>query len=156
MSDCKEILDKKEKLLRRASYVLNAVIKGLDCIDVETRQKIMESCGEACAREDGDLEIAERIAKEAADEEEILARVNREISWCGTWTREGDTIRTTCMRCECPLVRNRIVSPTGIFCNCSRGWVKCIFETVLRKSVSVELEKSIGRGDKVCTFVIYT
>ena len=34
--------------------------------------------------------------------------------------------------------------------------MKSIFEIVLKKPVSVELEKSIGRGDKVCTFVIHT
>ena len=156
MSDREEILNEKEKLLRRASFVLNAIIKGLDDLDVETREKIMESCGEACAREDGDLEIAERIARETVNEEEILARVNKEITWCGTWARRGDTIQTTCTRCDCPLVKNRIVSPTGTFCNCSRGWVKSIFETVLKKSVSVELEKSIGRGDEICKFVIHT
>ncbi|MBU7018141.1 MAG: hypothetical protein HXS44_11585 [Theionarchaea archaeon] len=143
-------------LLRRASYVLNSIVRGLDNVDLETKQKIMELCGEACAREDGDLQIAEKIARETADEEEILARVNKEISWCGTWIRKGKTIQSTCVKCGCPLVRNKIIEPTGTFCYCSRGWVKKIFETTLRKPVTVELEKTIGRGDEVCKFVIHT
>jgi len=148
-------LDEKKKLLKRTGYVLNSIVKGLDEVDLETRKKIMELCGEACARSNGDLEIAERIAEETA-EEEIVARVNEQILWCGTWTRKDNTIRSTCVKCGCPLVRNKVVDLTGAFCYCSRGWVKKIFETVLKKPVTVELEKSIGLGDKVCEFVVYT
>jgi predicted hydrocarbon binding protein len=149
-------LDEKEKLLERAGGVLSSIIRSLDKVGLETRKKIMELCGEACARSDGDLEIAERIAEETADENEIVARVNREIAWCGTWTRKDNTIQCTCVKCGCPLVRKKVVDLSGTFCYCSRGWVKKIFETSLKKSVNVELEKSIGRGDKVCKFVVYT
>lgn len=148
-------VDERAKLLKRAGAALDSIIKGLDDVDSETRQKIMELCGEACAREDGDLEIAKRIAEETADEDEILARTNKEILWCGTWTRRGNTIQTTCVKCGCPLVRNKVVNLRGTFCYCSRGWVKKIFETLLKKPVDVELEKSIGLGDKVCKFVVY-
>ena len=147
--------DKKERLLRRAGSVLDSIIKGLDEVDLETRKKIMELCGEACAREDGDLEIAKRIAKEAADEDEVLVRMNKEIPWCGTWTRKGSTIQSTCVKCGCPLVRNKLVDFRRTFCYCSRGWVKKIFETSLKRSVNVELEKAIGFGDDVCKFVVY-
>jgi len=81
-------LDEKTRLLKLTGELLNSIIKGLAKVDLETRQEIMELCGEACARSDGDLEIAKKIAEESADEEEILARVNREIPWCGTWTEE--------------------------------------------------------------------
>lgn len=148
--------DEKEKLLKRAGRLLDSIIKGLDNVDLETRKKIMELCGEACARSDGDLEIAQRIAEEAVDDEEILARVNKEILWCGTWTRKGNTIQSTCVKCGCPLVRNKVIDLKGTFCYCSRGWVKKIFETLLKRPVNVELEKSIGLGDKVCGFVVYT
>ena len=148
--------DEKAKLLKRAGEILNSIIKGLDKVDLETRKKIMELCGEACARSDGDLKVAKRIAEEAVDEEEILARINKENIWCGTWTRKGNTIQTTCIKCGCPLVRNHVIDVTGTFCYCSRGWVKKIFETLLKKPVNVELEKSIGLGDKVCKFVLHT
>ena len=146
---------KKTKLLKRAGELLSSIIKGLDEVDLETRKKVMQFCGEACARSDGDLEIAEIIAEEAIDEKEILARVNKEILWCGTWTKKGSTIQSTCVECGCPLVRNNVVDLTGTFCYCSTGWVRKIFETVLKKPVTVELEKSIGRGDKTCKFVVY-
>ncbi len=148
-------IDEKIKLSKRTSAMLNSIIKGLNDVEFETRQRIMELCGEACACSNGDLEIAEKIAEETFSENEILARVNKELLWCGTWTRKGSTIQTTCVKCGCPLVRNKVIDLTGTFCYCSRGWVKKIFETVLKKPIRVELAKSIGLGDKVCEFVIY-
>jgi len=149
-------LDEKTRLFRRTSAVLNSIIKGLGKVDLETRKKIMELCGEACAREDGDLEIARRIAEETTDEEEILTKVNNEIPWCGIWTLKDNIIQCTCIKCGCPLVRHKVVDLTGTFCLCSRGWVKKIFETLLERPVNVKLEKSIGRGDKVCKFAVHT
>ena len=153
-------LDKKEKLLRLAGGLLNSIIEGLNEVDLETRKKIMQLCGETCAGEvlfgGGDLDIAKKIAEEEVDEEEILRRANREILWCGTWTRKGNNIQATCTECGCPLVKNNVVNLTGTFCYCSRGWVKKVFETLLKKPVSVELEKSIGLGNKVCKFIVYT
>jgi len=149
-------LDEKEKLLKRAGKFLSLIMNGLNAVDLETKKKIMELCGEACACSDGDLEIAKRIAEESIDEHEILARVNKEIPWCGTWTRKGKTIQTTCFKCGCPLIREKVVDLTSTFCYCSRGWVKTIFETLLKKSLNVELKKSIGHGDKTCKFIVYT
>lgn len=149
-------LDEKARLLNRVGAVLNSIIRGLDEVDLETRKKIMELCGEACTREDGDLEIAKRIAEETTDEEEILTKVNKEIPWCGIWTLKDNIIQCTCVECGCPLVRHKVVDLTATFCYCSRGWVKKIFETLLKKPVNVELEKSIGLGDKLCKFVVYT
>jgi len=148
-------LDEKAKLLKRAGRLLNSIIEGLDEVDLETRKKIMELCGETCAHSDDDLEIVKKISKEALDEEEILKIVNKEIPWCGIWTRNGNTIQTICVKCGCPLVRNKVVDFIGTFCYCSRGWVKKIFETLLKRPVNIELEKSIGLGDKVCKFVVY-
>jgi len=149
-------IDEKEKLLKRAGALLCSVLKGLDEVDLETRKRIMELCGEACAHSDGDVEIAKGISEEATDEEEILSRANKEIPWCGTWIRKGNTIQATCEKCGCPLVRNEVIDLTGTLCYCSRGWVKKIFQTLLKKPLNVELEKSIGLGDKVCKFVVHT
>ncbi len=149
-------LDEKTRLLNRAGAVLNSILKGLDAVELETRKRIMELCGEACAGSDRDLDIAKKIAEEASTEEEIVARVNEELPWCGTWIMEGNTIHSSCVKCGCPLVRNQVIDLTGTLCYCSRGWVKQIFEIALRKPVRVELERAIGLGDETCKFVIYT
>lgn len=151
-------LEKRKRLLKLTGDLFNSIIKGLNQVDLETKKKIMELCGEACARDGlsgGGLDIARRIAELENEEERILERANKEISWCATWTREGNTIQSVCSECGCPLVRNGIVDLTGTFCYCSRGWVKKIFETLLKRSVDVELEKSIGNGDKVCKFIVH-
>ncbi|MFX0088912.1 MAG: DUF6144 family protein [Promethearchaeota archaeon] len=151
-------LEKKGKLLKLAGDLLNSIVRGLDQVDSEARKRIMELCGQTCAKEifcGGGFDIAKRIAEEEDDEERILERLNKEILWCGVWTKEGDNIQSICTECGCPLVRNRVVDLTGTFCYCSRGWVKKVFETLFKRPVDVKLEKSIGKGDKICKFVVY-
>jgi hypothetical protein len=71
--------DADVKLLRRSSKLLDAIVKGLDAVDLETRKRIMESCGRACAQEDGDLAIAEEIGKTAGNMTEVVERINKEL-----------------------------------------------------------------------------
>jgi hypothetical protein len=111
----------------------------------------MERSGEACAI-NGSLPIARWIAEETTDVDEILAKANDWIPWCGEWVREGGIISATCHDCGCPLVQSDVVKLTGTFCYCSVGWVRTIFEALLRRPVEVELEKAIGLGDDVCKY----
>ena len=147
--------DEKLESLNLAGGVLNSILKGLEEVDLETRKRIMERCGEACAMVTVDFETARGIAGESTDEEEILRRLNEEIPWCGAWTREGDVVGSTCVRCGCPLVRSGAVDLRGTLCLCSRGWVKKVFETLFKRPVDVDLEKAIGFGDEVCKFVVH-
>jgi hypothetical protein len=150
--------DDKENLLKLTSDVFNSLLEGLSQVDYETMKKVMEFCGEACARSElfgPAIDIARIIADEETDEARILDRMNREIEWCGTWVKAGDTIQCICTRCGCPLVQKGVVTRPELFCYCSRGWVKIIFETLLGKPVSVELEKAIGFGDDVCQYLVY-
>lgn len=144
----------KESLLRQTGRMIDYIVRGLEGVDQETMLGIMERSGEACA-EVGDLDVARKIAEETDDVDEIVSRTNGEIAWCGKWVNEGDEITAVCNRCGCPLVRHGIVELTGTFCYCSRGWVKAIFETLLKKPVKVELEKAIGLGDDVCKYTVH-
>ena len=54
--------------------------------------------------------------------------------------------------CVCPLIDTEKVSDE--VCNCSLGWQKQTFETVLGKNVGVEIKESIIRGGKRCIFEI--
>ncbi|MCW3978960.1 MAG: DUF6144 family protein [Candidatus Bathyarchaeota archaeon] len=144
----------REKLLEQTGRMIDHIVKGLEGLDEETKLGIMERCGEACA-EVGDLTVAKKIAAETDDIDEIVARANGEILWCGKWAREGNVISAVCNYCGCPLVRQGVVELTGTFCYCSRGWVRAIFETLLKKPVKVELEKAIGLGDDICKYNVY-
>ena len=159
VGDMEKELEKKSVLLKITGDMLNSILEGLSQVDLETAIKIMELCGETCARQEvygPAIEIAAKIAKEEVDEGRIIERANEEILWCGKWARKGETIQCTCTKCGCPLVRNEVVRNTGMFCYCSRGWVRRIFETLLKKPVHVELEKAIGFGDDECRYVVYT
>lgn len=148
---------KPETLLKLTSNLLNTLLRGLDSVDPETRQMIMEKCGENCAHEEiygPAIEIAKRIASEESDPQRVLDRANSEILWCGRWVREGDTISSTCKTCGCPMVRAGLITATDTFCLCSTGWVKLIFTTLLGQPVQVKLAQAMGRGDPRCMYVV--
>jgi len=148
--------DANTNLLMRSCRLLGAIVKSLDAVDLETQKEIMESCGRACAEDDGDLAIAEEIGRTTNNVTEVVERINRELPWCGIWSQEGRKIESTCTKCGCPLVKSKAINYNATWCYCSRGWVKAIFEAALKKHVEVELEKSIGRGDSICKFVVGT
>ncbi len=55
--------------------------------------------------------------------------------------------------CFCPLISRSAHTPS-VACNCSLGWQKHTWETLLQKPVTVELKESVLRGGIRCTFVI--
>jgi hypothetical protein len=147
-------LEKKELLLKLSSNILNALLDGLSLTDQETRLEIMRMCGEACAREEH-WGPATEIAEEEDDVERVLERANNEILWCGKWVVHGDCIESTCSECGCSLVRFGVVKDTGVFCNCSKGWVQTIFSKLLKRAITVDLEKALGFGDDECRYVVH-
>jgi predicted hydrocarbon binding protein len=124
-------------------------------VDEDTRAGLMESCGRVCALHYGSIEQARAIKHSAKEMDELLYKLNQQEGlWCGKWERDGDIIYSVCKECGCPLVRAGLVKLSPTFCNCSRGWVKAVFEAVLGRPVEVELEQAIGRGDQVCRFLV--
>ena len=140
-------------MLERAGRFINSIIRSLEDIELEKRRKVIEKCGEACAL-DGSLYLAQKIADETENLEEIIEKSNTQIPWCGKWILRRNQITSKCTECGCPLVRNNIVKINSTFCYCSVGWVRKIFETLLKKPIEVKLEKSIGFGDNMCEFII--
>jgi predicted hydrocarbon binding protein len=135
---------------------LEMLITGLDAeVDEETRARVLKHCGRGCALYHGSLEQAKAIQQTTQDIDGLLDALNQQEGlWCGRWIRDDDIITSICEACGCPLVRAGLVKPSPTFCNCSRGWVEAVFETVLGRPVTVELEQAIGRGDPVCEFTV--
>jgi predicted hydrocarbon binding protein len=126
-----------------------------ESVDEETLKLLMEACGTACARYHGSIKIARTIGEKSSDIEELLFELNQQKDyWCGKWEKRGDVIFSVCQECGCPLVLAGFVELSPAFCECSRGWVKAVFEAALGKPVEVELDQAIGRGDPVCKFVV--
>ena len=123
-------------------------------VGAEARSRLLEACGRTCAAHHGDLDRAEAAGERAGDLDELLDSLNRDVSWCGAWRREEDGIVSVCEQCGCPLVREGLVKLSPVFCACSTGFVKELFERALGRPVLVCLEQAIGRGDPVCRFVV--
>ncbi|MFW9794379.1 MAG: hypothetical protein ACFFEE_08760 [Candidatus Thorarchaeota archaeon] len=57
--------------------------------------------------------------------------------------------------CFCPLIRNCLDETPEIFCNCSAGWPKQLWEGILDRPLRIEIEKSLLKGNDVCEFAIH-
>jgi len=90
----------------------------------------------------------------AKDINEFLERLGK------VWShlqREGENIYVVYDKCYCPLGRALLKDYPGqlsSYCNCSRGWIREMFESALKRPVEVELEKSIIQGDNLCRFKV--
>lgn len=135
-------------------WVRSLLSSAEELLDATKREQLLESCGRACAIHYGAIEMAQSIAKSTAQLDAQLNQVNRKIPWCGKWVNEKGTITSVCASCGCPLVQEGLVTLSPVLCNCSRGYVKAVFEAILERPVYVELEQAIGRGDPVCRFVV--
>ncbi len=119
-------------------------------LDLEVRVKLMELCGRACAR--GGASRAAALCRGNLDR--LLYRLEEWIGK-GNVQREGDLVRVVYPRCFCPMVALGPSRLPDTYCFCSLGWMKEMFETVLKRPVEVELHESIKRGGKCCRFTVH-
>ncbi len=54
--------------------------------------------------------------------------------------------------CVCGMVNSKITP--AYFCQCSIGWQKQMYETILNRAIDVELKESVLRGSKRCVFEV--
>ena len=144
---------KEQKLL---SEWLATLMAGLDAkVDKDIRERIMNYCGRTCAIHHGSIKMIKEIKRQTKEIDKLLNELNQQKDfWCGVWERDGDTIYSICEECGCPLVRTGLIELSPTFCECSLGYVKAVFEIAIGKPMKVELEQAIGRGDKVCKFIV--
>jgi len=129
---------------------LSNLIKNMDShLDEESKIKVLEECGRACAGKHTEKEALQS----KGDLDGWLATMKK---WVGANNvhKEGNTVRLTYSKCFCPLVGTIDPLLSNTFCNCSRGWLKENFETVVGKPVKVNLEDSIMMGGQECRFSI--
>jgi predicted ArsR family transcriptional regulator len=125
---------------------------GLDeRVDKETLAKVLEQCGRQCQSQSL-IKKARSIYEKSKDMDDFLNEFGKVYKHLH---KEGGSVYIIYPKCYCPIV-NKI--PPGklsaIYCNCSRGWAKALFEGVLKRPVQVTMEESIKRGDKQCKFKI--
>lgn len=140
------------KMVSRNEKWLCDLIGGLDeNIDDITLKRILEDCGRRCQSQ-STIKRAKAIYEKSKDIDTFLTEFGKTYKHLH---REKDGTYIIYPRCYCTRV-NKI--PQGqlsaVYCNCSVGWVKALFEGALGRPVDVTLEKSIIAGDTECRFKI--
>jgi hypothetical protein len=92
----------------------------------------------------GDLEGYRQTTKRSASGDDITYDWEKGVITMASGERTD---------CFCPLI-SRLHQKSAVACNCSLGWQKHTWETLLQKQVQVELKESVLRGDKRCVFEI--
>ena len=141
------MMNKKQKHLH--DWLTN-LMKNMDThLEEETKIKILEECGRSCAKNN----IKEEALKYQGKLDDWLGKMKK---WVGAKNiqKQEDRIQVVYSKCYCQLVQDIPPILSASFCNCSRGWLMEIFETVLEKPVTVEMEDSIMKGGEQCRFSV--
>lgn len=136
------------------SWVNNLVNTLEKELDKEVSDKIIENCGRICANECGATKDVKEIVKFLGHNfniDSIIEKMNAAGIGGGKLERKENTIIGVYEQCYCPS-REHINS--NIYCRCTQGWLKEVFEKILEKKVNVNLEKSIAWGDEICKFIV--
>jgi predicted hydrocarbon binding protein len=140
----------KQKMKFVHNWISN-LMKNMDNhLDEAIKIKLMEECGRACARN----HTKKDALKFKGQLDGWLAKMK---TWVGEENiqKEGNLVRVVYNKCFCPIIQDSQLILSDTYCNCSRGWLKENFETVLERPVKVKLEDSIMKGGKQCSFLVF-
>lgn len=132
------------------------VYEGIDRLDQNGKAAIMKPAGEACAADIVTL-CEKNLGRKINSVDDLLSgwnilRDRRQLT--GRWESQGNVIRGIFGECGCPLVRSGLIELHPVHCYCSQGMMETIFSRVSKKPVEVKINRSIGRGDDACEFLI--
>jgi predicted hydrocarbon binding protein len=126
------------------------VTKGLEeQTDPQTCARILEACGRRCTP----LGLIERARKIYADSNGIPDFVSRLGEVFEAVRLEDGAVYVIYPTCYCGQVKGMPTSEIpDSYCDCSVGWIKQLFESVLEHPVRVERMTSVIAGDPECRF----
>lgn len=128
-----------------------ALVDSLDKnTDEQSKISVLENCGRACITESM-KKRAKKVKQESKSAAEFLKNLSK--VW-GHLKLKGKDVYVEYPRCYCPIVASYKGELPKSWCNCSRGWIKELFESALGKPVKVLLEKSVKQSDKSCRFKV--
>lgn len=122
-----------------------------ELVDEEAKVKVLENCGRNCISRSM-IKKAQKCYENAKNIDDFLDKLSQ------VWRhlqRDKDEVYIVYPKCYCSLVKDYPGKLSPFFCNCSRGWIKELFESALKRPVDVELEKSIRQGDDICRFKVH-
>ena len=133
---------------------IGAVEKSIAKLHAAQQKTVMHEAGWECAADL--LTLCEKsLGRAIASVADLvkgwnLLRADRGLH--GDWVLEGNIVRGVFQECGCPLVRSGLVQLHPARCFCSQSMMETIFSEIAGKEVSVEILRTIGRGDAVCEF----
>lgn len=135
----------------KAKYIQNA-IKQLELSEERTKGIcIMEKCGRECFNQH---KLADELKQKTLSIEEIIRILNK--GSVSIKMEDKNTIIAEYRMCFCHIVKKtRNIFKSDIYCHCSVGWWKGLFESILEKPVEVDLIQTIITGGKTCRFIIH-
>ncbi|MBN1181284.1 MAG: hypothetical protein JXB49_03285 [Bacteroidales bacterium] len=119
-------------------------------LDKETTEEVLEMLGRECANES----IDKHFTKYKGNIQGFFDAI-KEWGDEASYDEENGIIRIKGKKmdsCFCPFVDKNLMSTD--FCNCSLGWQKQLYETLLDKKVDVTIDSSVLRGGDSCCFSI--
>ncbi len=133
------------------SHWINNNLAELSQLDKETGIKILHKCGNACCEASelyrGACKIRDKNTSET-NLDILFKEFKNEYYNSANFTKKGDTISLVFEECTCPMVKQGVNN--SFLCHCTLGYSTKLFENLFGKKVSIDLEKSILRGNPVC------
>jgi len=115
------------------------------------RIDLMEACGRACARRNGSfLKLAESCQEDVG---KLVAKFAEFLGKEENYLQDG-VVHLSYPKCYCELVADGPERLPEVYCHCSEGWIKEIFETAARKKVKVQTLQTVKRGAPSCKFLV--
>jgi predicted hydrocarbon binding protein len=150
--ECKKAKEMNWRLEWRINHAKNQFGMLLNKIEPEispeVRDVILEEMGRNCAKS---LNWAEKYKDNPEGFfKHMYEHSGENISFDDK--KKKITVITKERDCDCPIV-NSSKTP-AYYCNCSLGWQKETYETILGKKVDIELKESVLRGSNRCVFEI--
>jgi hypothetical protein len=120
-------------------------------LDPKEQIELMESCGRSCAQRSGSIiKLAESCRGDVGKLVTSLAGfLGKEGSYL-----EGNVVHLSFPKCYCELVADGPERLPEIYCHCSEGWIKEMFETAAQKKIQVQTLQTVKRGGPSCKFLV--
>lgn len=117
-------------------------------LDDKQRLEIIEQLGRNCAKSLGWGE------KYKGNPEAFFKHMEQSQGEKFEYDKTNGIIKITTPErdCVCGMVNSKITP--AYFCQCSIGWQKQMYETILDRAIDVELKESVLRGSKRCVFEV--
>ncbi len=134
---------------------INVILHEISKLDGNKGIELLHACGGECSKTSKLLEGAAKIRNEYIkdkDLDKIFESFKIQYYNTSSLMKEGNKIILIFEACTCPMVKEGVSNP--YLCNCTMGYTKKIFETLFNKTIEVDLQQSILKGNKICKQLI--